>query len=85
MAVKIRLARFGAKKKPFYRIVAADSEAKRDGRFLEVIGTYDPRDKIAGLKLDATKMQAWAKKGAQLTPTAAKLFRQSLKEQSPSE
>mgnify|MGYP005837761581 CR=1 FL=1 len=85
MAVKIRLARFGSKKKPFYRIVAADSEAKRDGRFLEVIGTYDPRDKVSGLNLDLAKMQVWAKKGAQFTPTTAKLFRRSLTEQNPSE
>ena len=62
MAVKIRLARFGSKKKPFYRIVAADSEAKRDGRFLEVIGTYDPRDTVSGLKLDLAKLQVWASK-----------------------
>jgi len=85
MAVKIRLARFGSKKKPFYRIVAADSEAKRDGSFLEVIGTYDPRNKVSGLKLDADRMRAWAKKGAEFTPTTAKLLRRSLTEQNPSE
>ncbi len=85
MAVKIRLARFGSKKKPFYRIVAANSQAKRDGRFLEVVGTYDPRNKISGLKLDTAKMQAWAEKGAEFTPTAAKLWRRSLAEQNPSE
>lgn len=85
MAVKIRLARFGSKKKPFYRIVAADSEAKRDGRFLEVIGTYDPRNKLSGLKLDEAKMREWAQRGAEFTPTTAKLFRWSLTQQHTSE
>lgn len=85
MAVKIRLARFGSKKKPFYRIVAADSRAKRDGRFLDVLGTYDPRNKLSGLNLDPEKIRSWAKQGAEFTDTAEKLVRKIPKEDQPSE
>jgi small subunit ribosomal protein S16 len=85
MAVKIRLARFGSKKKPFYRIVAADSRAKRDGRFLDVLGTYDPRNKLSGLNLNAEKISSWAKQGAEFTDTAKKLVRKIPTEDRPSE
>lgn len=75
MAVKIRLARHGSKKKPFYRVVAADSLFPRDGRFLEKLGTYDPRDKVNGLKLDLDGIKSWIERGAELSDTVRKLFR----------
>ncbi len=75
MAVKIRLARYGAKKKPFYRVVAADSRFPRDGRFLEVLGTYDPRNKSGGLNLDLTGLQGWISRGAEVSDTVAKIMR----------
>ena len=67
MAVKIRLARHGAKKKPFYRIVVADSESPRDGRFLESLGTYDPKQSAAKLTVKPERVRYWMEKGA--TPT----------------
>ena len=89
MPVKIRLARFGAKKKPFYRIVATDSRSPRDGRFLEILGTYDPRNKAGGLNLDLEAIQGWLTKGAEVTETVRKLIRHSSRstpaaEQNPS-
>lgn len=77
MAVRIRLARFGAKKKPFYRIVAADSRCARDGRFLEVLGTYDPRNKGTGINVDLEKIRAWTSRGAEVTDTVSRLVKQS--------
>lgn len=74
MAVKIRLARAGAKKAPFYRIVAADTRMPRDGRFIEILGRYNPRTDPSTIELDVEKTQAWIDKGAQMTETAAKLF-----------
>lgn len=74
MAVKIRLQRFGAKKKPFYRIVAADSRNKRDGRYLEIIGTYNPLTDPATVKIDDVKAQKWLQEGAQPTDTVKNLF-----------
>ncbi len=74
MAVKIRLRRMGAKKKPFYRIVVADSRSPRDGRFIEEIGYYDPLKSPAEIKIDQAKAADWLKKGAQLTDTARALF-----------
>lgn len=74
MAVKIRLARAGAKKAPFYRVVAADSRAPRDGRFIEILGRYNPRTKPSTVELDLEKVDAWLAKGAQPTETAAKLI-----------
>ncbi len=75
MAVKIRLARHGAKKKPFYRVVASDSRFPRDGRFLEVLGTYDPRNKETGLNLKTHAIQKWISRGAQVSDTVRKLMR----------
>ena len=66
MPVKIRLARHGAKKKPFYRVVATDSRFPRDGRFLEVLGTYDPRNKIDGLNLSMERLKHWISTGAEV-------------------
>ncbi|MDO9556998.1 MAG: 30S ribosomal protein S16 [Coriobacteriia bacterium] len=74
MAVKIRLARAGAKKAPFYRVVAADSHAPRDGRFIEILGRYNPRTQPSTVELDVEKVDAWLAKGAQPTETVAKLI-----------
>ncbi len=74
MAVKIRLSRQGRKKKPFYRIVVANSEARRDGKFLEIVGTYDPMQSPAVVKLHHDKLQAWLDKGAEPTTTVKSLI-----------
>jgi small subunit ribosomal protein S16 len=74
--VKLRLARAGAKKNPFYRVVAVDSRYKRDGRFLEKLGTYDPAAAENRLVLDADRVQHWLSKGAQPSDTVAQLLRQ---------
>ena len=77
MAVKIRLARHGSKKKPMYRIVAAHSESPRDGRFIEQVGLYDPNRSPSLIQFQAEKLAAWLKKGAQPTQTVAQLIRTS--------
>ncbi|AGL02150.1 30S ribosomal protein S16 [Desulfoscipio gibsoniae] len=74
MAVKIRLKRMGAKKKPFYRIVVADSRSPRDGRFIEEIGYYDPLKTPAVININEAKAAEWLRKGAQLTDTTKALF-----------
>ena len=73
MAVKIRLNRMGAKKNPFYRIVVADSRAPRDGRFIEVLGNYDPSQNPAVVNVDEEKVLDWMGKGAQPTDTVKNL------------
>ncbi len=75
--VKIRLRRMGAKKSPFYRIVVADSRYPRDGRFIEEIGTYDPRVNPAAINVDADRAQAWIKTGAQPTETVKALLKKA--------
>ncbi len=77
--VKLRLQRFGSAKKPFYRIVAADALAKRDGRFLEIVGTYDPTSKKEEnqVKLDKEKIFNWLSVGAQPTDTVKSIFRKN--------
>lgn len=75
MAVKIRLKRMGAKKKPFYRLVVADSRSPRDGRFIEEIGYYNPVAEPAEVKIDAEKASKWLKNGAQPTDTVKDLFK----------
>ena len=77
MPVVLRLTRRGAKKKPFYRIVATDSRSPRDGRFLEVLGTYDPLKTEDSIKVDADKAMAWIKKGAQPSQTVASLLKKA--------
>jgi small subunit ribosomal protein S16 len=77
MSVKIRLARRGSKKKPFYRIVVADIRAPRDGRNLAEIGTYDPLTDPVKVQFDAEKVSSWLKKGAIPTPTVANLLKQA--------
>lgn len=82
MALSIRLQRFGARNAPFYRVVVAESRFKRDGRFVELLGTYDPRNKKqeeqVNLKLD--KIQSWIDKGAKPSDTVASLVRRAKRE-----
>ena len=73
MAVKIRLARHGAKKAPYYRIVVADSRARRDGRYIEQIGTYNPCTDPVAVTLDLEKVDKWIADGAKPTDTVARL------------
>jgi len=73
--VKIRLKRMGAKKKPFYRIVVADSRSPRDGKFIEQVGTYDPRTNPSQFNIDAEKVKKWLANGAQPTDTVKKLLK----------
>ena len=75
MAVKIRLRRMGAKKQPFYRIVVADSRFPRDGRFIEEIGYYDPKQEPSLVKIDADKARQWIGNGAQPTDTVKVLLK----------
>lgn len=82
MAVRIRLARHGAKKKPFYRIVVADSEFPRDGRYLEAVGTYNPLREPAEVILKQDRVQYWIKQGAIPTDTVRSLLK---KEAAPPE
>jgi len=72
--VKIRLKRMGATKRPFYRLVVADSRSPRDGKFIEEIGTYDPLPDPAVIEIDADKVRAWLKKGAQPSDPARSLL-----------
>ena len=74
MAVRIRLARHGSKKAPFYRIVVADSRSPRDGRFIERIGSYDPQKQPSDIQVDNEKAQEWLGKGAQPTDQVRKLL-----------
>ncbi len=78
MAVRIRLARAGAKKRPFYRIVAADARSPRDGRFLERLGTYDPTADPPRVELEADRVQHWLGLGARPSQTVARLLRRHL-------
>jgi small subunit ribosomal protein S16 len=75
MAVRIRLARGGRKKRPFYQIVVAPSEAPRDGRFIERIGTYNPLPEAAEVNINAERLQYWLGKGAKPTDTVSSLIR----------
>ena len=75
MAVKIRLARHGAKKHPYYRVVVADSRSPRDGRFIEELGIYDPMAEGDKLKLDVERVKYWVSQGAQPTDTVRGLLK----------
>ncbi|PIE70392.1 MAG: 30S ribosomal protein S16 [Deltaproteobacteria bacterium] len=75
MAVKIRLARHGAKKRPFYRVVVADSEARRDGRFIEIVGTYNPLIEPAEVSLKEDRIKHWLGEGAIPTTTVNSLIK----------
>ncbi len=81
MAVHIRLQRFGAKKNPFYRIIVADSRSKRDGAYLEQVGTYDPMKDPSAVTLDLVRVDHWIGTGAQPTETTASLIRRFRREQ----
>ncbi|MDI6497381.1 30S ribosomal protein S16 [Leuconostoc suionicum] len=74
MAVKIRLKRMGAKKRPFYRVVIADSRSPRDGRFIETVGTYNPISQPAEINLDEEKILSWLGNGAQPSDTVRNLL-----------
>ena len=74
MSVKIRLTRIGSKKKPFYRIVVADSRTPRDGKFIEKIGIYDPKTEPSKIEIDEDKAMDWVKKGAKPTDAVQKIF-----------
>ncbi len=80
MSVKIRLARHGAKKRPFYRIVVADSESPRDGRFLENVGTYNPLKDPAEVTLKSERIQYWLDQGATPTDTVKSLLKKDAAE-----
>jgi small subunit ribosomal protein S16 len=75
--VKIRLTRLGAHKKPFYRLIVADSRARRDGPFIEILGTYDPLKEPSEIKMDIEKARLWLSKGAQPTDTAKRLMQKA--------
>jgi small subunit ribosomal protein S16 len=77
MAVVIRLARAGAKKYPFYHIVAADSRMPRDGRFIENIGTYDPNEEPAKFMVKEERWSHWTKQGAQPSDTVGQLYKRA--------
>ncbi len=75
MAVKLRLTRVGSKKNPIYRVVAADSRSPRDGKFLEIVGRYNPQAEPSLIELDEAKVRGWLEKGAQPTEPVARLLR----------
>ncbi len=75
MATKIRLARIGSKKNPIYRVVVADARSPRDGRFIEIVGRYNPQTDPSTIELDADKIHDWISKGAQPTNSVRRLMR----------
>ena len=75
MAVKLRLTRIGSKKNPIYRVVAADARAPRDGKFLDIVGRYNPQTDPSTVELDEAKVKDWLAKGAQPTDAVAKLLK----------
>ncbi len=75
MSVKIRLARHGAKKRPFYRIVVADEDCSRDGRFLEIVGTYNPLQDPVAVTLKGERIRYWIGQGAKPTNTVRNIFK----------
>jgi len=75
MAAKIRLARVGSKKNPIYRVVVADSRSPRDGKFIEIVGRYNPQTEPSTIELDEAKVKDWISKGAQPTDSVQKLMK----------
>jgi len=75
MAVKIRLTRIGSKKNPIYRVVVADSRSPRDGRFIEIVGRYNPQTEPSLIELDEAKVKDWLAKGAQPTEPVSRLIK----------
>ncbi|HWQ24171.1 MAG TPA: 30S ribosomal protein S16 [Gaiellaceae bacterium] len=78
MAVKIRLTRVGSKKNPIYRVVVADSRSPRDGRFIEIVGRYNPQTDPSTIELDREKIAGWLAKGAQPTEPVARLIKRAM-------
>jgi small subunit ribosomal protein S16 len=83
VAVKLRLMRMGKKKQPVYRVVAADSRSPRDGRFIEILGTYEPRAEPSRVVIDRDKVQRWLSQGAQPTETVARLLKVAASQPAP--
>jgi small subunit ribosomal protein S16 len=77
MSATIRLSRHGTKKKPHYRIVVSDSRAPRDGRFIEQVGSYDPKAVTGGLRINREKIDMWLKRGAKPSQTVSELIKKS--------
>ena len=75
MAVRIRLTRVGSKKNPIYRVVIADSRSPRDGKFIEIVGRYNPQSEPSLIELDEEKVRGWLAKGAQPSGTVARLLK----------
>ena len=75
MAVRLRLTRIGSKKNPIYRVVAADSRSPRDGRFIEIVGRYNPQTDPSTIEFDEDKVKDWLSKGAQPTDPVARLLK----------
>jgi small subunit ribosomal protein S16 len=75
MAVKLRLTRVGSKKNPIYRVVVADSRSPRDGRFIEIVGRYNPQTEPSTIELDEAKIKEWLGKGAQPTGSVSRLLK----------
>ena len=76
MAVSIRLTRGGAKKKPFYRVIVSDSRNRRDGRVLDIVGFFNPKNREDSITLKMDKIKAWVEKGGQLSPAVRKLIKE---------
>jgi len=85
MAVRLRLTRVGSKKNPIYRVVVADSRSPRDGKFIEIIGRYNPQTDPSTIELDDAKIQEWIAKGAQPSDAVKKLMKAAAKSDAPSE
>jgi small subunit ribosomal protein S16 len=75
MAAKIRLARVGSKKNPIYRVVVADSRSPRDGKFIEIVGRYNPQTEPSTIEIDEAKLKDWISKGAQPTDSVRRLMK----------
>jgi len=76
MAVSIRLTRGGAKKKPFYRVIVADSRSKRDGKFIEIVGHFDPKNRPESIELKMDRITEWMNRGSRLSPAVKKLIQE---------
>lgn len=81
--VKIRLARFGSKKRPYYHVVVADHQRSRDGKFIEQLGTYDPNQPMTEARIDRERLQYWLSVGAELTTSLRKVYREHGKAPAP--
>lgn len=75
MAVHVRLSRHGTRNRPFYHVVAADHKMRRDGRFIEKLGVYDPKNELSHIELKEDRIRFWYERGAQLSPAVAQLLK----------